>query len=1497
MVNRNRSKHQPTKSRLRHSLLEKLECRRLLAVDIGAKASDDAHELPLGEYWLPKTRSVAELSGFDTNGSGETNGFVVNPVASAVEYLQQNRSALAASVGDDVEFRVTSSHHDSISDARHVYLQQTFEDLDIVNATANATFSAAGELVSLYSSFVSPLLSSVSFASISPSSALTKLSEHLQLGDLNRSGVSVMDSLAGESTALSAPSISSEAIPYESVFIPNAQGFIDPAWKLNVQLDDGSDWFDSVVSQSEGTVAFVANWTSDARYRVIASPKESPLDGSRSIEVDPNDSGASPFGWHDTNGIGGAEFTITRGNNVHAYTDVDANNVPDPLSEPDGGAGLSFSYPANFQQEPSTYSAASLTNLFYTTNLVGDVLENHGFDEASGNFQETNYGGLGADGDPVLAEGQDGGGLNNANFATPPDGTSPRMQMFLFNQTTPMRDGSFDNGIIAHEFGHGVSNRLTGGAANANALTTIQSRGMGEGWSDFFSLVMTQDPSDQGNDGRGIGTYVLGESSNGPGIRSQKYSYDTSINDHTFSDIVGSGSVHFIGETWATTLWDLTWALIDGKSLDKNLPLPGLGYDPDLHNGSGGNNMAMRLAIQGMKLQPVNPTFIDARDAILAADQLLNAGKYQQTIWNVFARRGMGLGAAAPSGSNSTNVVESFVEPIVGTLQFSKSKPLGSLVSRVTGELPPLVGSEVRELNFFAERDSKIAFNIDPIGNSSLTVEVRKATGAVLVSAVTSTNPGDPVVIPTTRIAGGGNYVVEITSSGSTGVSIDGVRNAVLESEVVDSQGGSRVNLNPSFLALGGGINAVVGHNQLNTETNHYNDAGLFVDISTTGTPLGLADDGEVLVETAIGNALFPAGWTTIGNNGGILHSDSPVTQQLSFSNVSLFNENRNGLFPFWDDIDSDTGDVYYQERSISGVNALIVQWENRPHFSNVGSSTFQLQLFESGPVLARFAYEDVLFGNASYDNGASATIGVVPGDGTVNEFSFNTASVSNGDVIDFIAVRDVDYYTFTGQAGAVVDVILDQLNGTQIKQPIMRLLDPTGTTLIGLATTKPLASRTTVSNYDQGVLSAILPTSGTYQIRVIGEGDYDYTVAVTENVAFDTENSIGTLAPFRTIPLGTATMGFLNGGGNRDLVAVDLVAGQTVRIVGQTPFDHANTIPRNTLGLKINLQAPDLSIVASDQTPNANGVYVINHTATQTGKYRIDLRRLSGSGEYHVRVIDQGSNSSFASPVGSDEDFTEFSGPTVQVTDGSRAEYFEGAEVTLLAEIGDAGRPDGVDGTTSYTWDLDNDGQYDDAVGANASLVLGFIDVEQLKSIRVRAESVQGVSETEYVMSVGLTPWRNRALPTDVNGDGVVTVLDALQVINAIAARGEPTLPKVDQHQTQQPLIDVNGDNQGTALDALLILNELRRNANSASVIPGVNASSGNAENRSQPSEEVFGLGETFVAVSDVTDPFVSSPAIRTETIDIVLDEEDAPHSDWDAESVDSVLTDLNLV
>ncbi len=393
-------------------------------------------------------------------------------------------------------------------------------------------------------------------------------------------------------------------------------------------------------------------------YQVFEIPAESPnhtltpppADG-RTTVAQPADSLASPFGWHDTNGAAGAESTLTTGNNVDAYTDTDANNVPDAGSRPDGGAGLDFLFPVDYTQAPATYRPAAVSNLFYANSVIHDVSYLYGFTEAATNFQVNNYGRGGTGNDSVQAEAQDGSGTNNANFGTPGEGSRPRMQMFLWTTTTPGRDGDFDNGVIWHEYGHGISNRL-----HPTVSCLGNSEQMGEGWSDWQSVIMTMKPGESGAVGRGIGTYVLGQPTNGVGIRPARYSTDMSVNNYTYANVGSLAVPHGVGFLWNTMLWEMAWALIDSH---------GGVIEPNLYNtaSTAGNVLAHKLVMAGMDLDPCNPGFVDGRNAILQADQALTGGANACTIWAAFAKRGLGFSASQGSSSSTTDGTPAFDLP------------------------------------------------------------------------------------------------------------------------------------------------------------------------------------------------------------------------------------------------------------------------------------------------------------------------------------------------------------------------------------------------------------------------------------------------------------------------------------------------------------------------------------------------------------------------------------------------------------------------------------------------------------------------------------------------------------------------------------------------------------------------------------------------------------------------------------------------------------------
>ncbi len=219
-------------------------------------------------------------------------------------------------------------------------------------------------------------------------------------------------------------------------------------------------------------------------------------------------------------------------------------------------------------------------------------------------------------------------------------------------------DSDLDMGVIAHEYTHGISIRLTCGPSNSSGLNNREQ--MGEGWSDFIALAFTTKKGDVGSTPRGMGNWLQGEDKNGTGIRTYPYSTNMSINPHTYGNVAkfsvaGQTPVHFTGEIWCSMLWDLYWDFIKEY-----------GFNEDLYRGTGGNNEMIQLVFDAMKLQACGPGFTDARDAILAADEARNGGKNAAMIWKAFARRGLGYSAAQGDPNNCSDGEEAFDMPTFG---------------------------------------------------------------------------------------------------------------------------------------------------------------------------------------------------------------------------------------------------------------------------------------------------------------------------------------------------------------------------------------------------------------------------------------------------------------------------------------------------------------------------------------------------------------------------------------------------------------------------------------------------------------------------------------------------------------------------------------------------------------------------------------------------------------------------------------------------------------
>ena len=781
-------------------------------------------------------------------------------LARATAHVRANASALGVAAADLTDLAVTSSYASAHNGVTHVNLNQRYQGLEVFGGHVSVAVKADGSILHAAGSLVPSLAAGASGSPVLEAvDAVEAAAASLGLGAPTDLRVLTTEGGPARRTTCSSAGVSRAPIPARLGWQPTADG-LRRAWQLVIDDSSGPHMWNATVDAQTGALLGAEDWTTHdpldelqatlgdallgasapigppnpvidgSSYRVLALPTESPNDRERQLIDNPADGDASPFGWHDTDGAVGPEFTITRGNNAHAYLDQDAGNQPDFGQDVDGGAGLDFDFPADLTQHSQAYRPAVTTNLFYGCNVIHDITWRYGFDEASGNFQMNNYGRGGTGGDFVRCEAADGNGTNNANFNTPAaDGQAPRMQMFLWpgnqfgpqnevvangvsyaaawarfgppatnagvsgqiinagngcvaadyagapagdwmaivtssgnvpctninkaraaatagakaviiaatndddpapiltgSQTTAppaipavsvtqvngnairaaiaagavagtvrkdpdhpaIRDGDFENGIIFHEYGHGISNRLTGGL-NVNCLNGNEQAG--EGWSDYYALTLVLDPAlDNPQGPRGMGPYALFQANRqGNGIRPRPYSRDMTIQPFTYDSIktgawlngVSLSTPHGIGHGWNSILWDMTWDLIDKHE-----------FNPDLYGdwSTGGNNRSLQYVTDGLKLQGCSPGFIAARNGILAAAAALG-GADTCTVWATFARRGAGFSAVQGTTNRDDNTEAFDTHP--SCRQGFKSPvtaPYGTLNVRDAGSTVPL---------------------------------------------------------------------------------------------------------------------------------------------------------------------------------------------------------------------------------------------------------------------------------------------------------------------------------------------------------------------------------------------------------------------------------------------------------------------------------------------------------------------------------------------------------------------------------------------------------------------------------------------------------------------------------------------------------------------------------------------------------------------------------------------------------------------------------------
>jgi extracellular elastinolytic metalloproteinase len=815
----------------------------------------------------------------------------------AIDFLQENFADYGLEAGDVANLAVTSSYTSKHSGVTHVNLNQRYQGLEVFTGHGTVNLAKDGTVVFVGQDFVADLDAVASSdVAVGAAAAMESAASALDLEVTEEVAVISREAGLARETILTDGGVSEGPVGARLGWQPTSNG-LRKAWQLTIDAADEEHMWNATVDAETGQLLAAEDWVVHDRledlestlsrgsrgrsanvpgtqfptpnipvndgssYRVYAVPLESPNDGPRVLLTNPADGGASPFGWHDTNGVPGAEFQTTRGNNNHAYLDQDDNEQADFGADVSGGAGLDFDFPADLNEHAQAYREAVTTNLFYGCNAIHDILWNYGFNEASGNFQANNYGRGGVDtGDYVRCEAADGSGTNNANFGTPTEpppnpNSVPRMQMYLWPGSTTtfgmqnevfvngvgygaawarfgppalvagltgtlvnagngclagdypavppagnwiavvdggtaacqylvrttlaqaagadavivahntaaaapvmggaftaapvqiptvsvtqadgalikaaagssatvrktpnrpaIRDGDFENGIIFHEFGHGVSNRLTGGPA-VNCLSGNEQAG--EGWSDYLGTTLLLDPAiDDPDEPRGMGPYALfQEDRHGAGIRPRPYTRDMVTQPFTYDSIKTQGWLsntagtagtslalpHGLGHGWNSVLWDMTWDLIDKH-----------GFNPNVYADwdTGGNNRSLQYVMDGMKLQGCGPGLVVAARAIIASAQVLGGGtpgvdaqgrtlfvdgEDTCTVWDAFARRGLGYSAVQGTTNRDDNT-EAF-----DTHPDCRRDFLPPPTLQPYGGLTDVIAGDVRVLRFTAD--------------------------------------------------------------------------------------------------------------------------------------------------------------------------------------------------------------------------------------------------------------------------------------------------------------------------------------------------------------------------------------------------------------------------------------------------------------------------------------------------------------------------------------------------------------------------------------------------------------------------------------------------------------------------------------------------------------------------------------------------------------------------------------------------------------------------
>ncbi|KAG4101988.1 hypothetical protein H8356DRAFT_1653112 [Neocallimastix lanati (nom. inval.)] len=538
---------------------------------------------------------------------------------------------------------------DDESDIASVHLAQAINGEEIANTAININIDklSGGIIssgVSVWENIKPNINSAVDSQTMDVTEAIVIASENLELTnepiDVNNLTV---DKLFGNYYKVKGVPFSHDGtLKARKLYTGVSQSKAERVWELTVEID--IDYVLIVVSIDSRAVIQLQNLTHHIAYKVVPFNRPNIGNTSRVTYNDPFLENFSPLGWHQD--ISNT-YHDTRGNNVRLAENRDGNDSIEENTyiSSDSNGNYEFKYDGNTNKIEGNQKAAA-ANVFYLTNMLHDMFFKLGFTEGYGNFQTNNFSGRGKDNDPVLVFISDRGGKNNAQMSVSVDGISPKLRLYPFNVIDgPERDPSFDNEIITHEFTHGVSNRLTGGPNTIQCLTEEEANCLNEGWSDFFANAFQFRNDRDRNTPFYLFRYVLDEKHG----RKYPITSDTSLNPLTYADLSYNKNNQkkidlYTGcEVWSVMLHEVFWNVVEVYRNDPDFFLKekqNLTYAPS-------NFIVMKMIIDGMKLQPCQPTFITARDSILSALDNFNGTntKLICCFWLGFAKRGLGINA------------------------------------------------------------------------------------------------------------------------------------------------------------------------------------------------------------------------------------------------------------------------------------------------------------------------------------------------------------------------------------------------------------------------------------------------------------------------------------------------------------------------------------------------------------------------------------------------------------------------------------------------------------------------------------------------------------------------------------------------------------------------------------------------------------------------------------------------------------------------------------